>query len=95
MDSFREEVWKILMAKGATTQMKYDSVLPNAFPMPRKEYLSPNFDKETWDVLVQAYVTALEVLRGQMIFEIVNPLPKTSPWMRKNPDTGLIENVYE
>jgi hypothetical protein len=95
MDSFRDEVWKILMAMGAKIQMKYDSILPDAFPVPKKEYLFPNCDKETWDDLIRVYVTALEVLRGQVIFELVNPLPKTPPWMRKNPDTGLFENVYE
>ena len=95
MDSFRDEVWKNLHAMGHNVQLKYEPSMPDAFPMPKKEYLFPNFDHETWNDLVRAYVTSLEVLRGQMIFDLVNPLPKESPWMRKNPDTGLFENVYE
>ena len=95
MDSFRDEVWRNLHLKGDKVQMKYDSPLPDALPMPKKEFLFPNFDQETWNDLVKAYVTSLEVLRGQMIYDLVNPLPKPEPWMRKNPDTGLFETVYE
>ena len=95
MDSLRDEVWRNLHLKGLKTQIKYDSAMPDAFPMPKKEFLYPNFDQETWNDLVKAYITSLEVLRGQMIYDLVNPLPKEEPWMRKNPDTGMFETVYD
>jgi hypothetical protein len=94
MDSLRDEIWQILLMKDGKIQMRYESAGPDAFPMPKKEYLHPDFDQEVWDTLVKAYAAALEVLRGQMIYDLVNPLPKEKPMMRKNPDTGLFEYVY-
>ncbi len=79
--------------KNEKNQLRYESAMPDAFPMPKKEYLYPEFDPEVWDTLVKAYAAALEVLRGQMIYDLVNPLPKEKPMMRKNPDTGLFEYV--
>ncbi len=95
MDSFRDEVWRNLLLKSEKVQVKYESALPDALPMPKKEFLFPNFDQETWNELVSAYITSLKVLRGQMIYDLVNPLPKLEPWMRKNQDTGLFDTVYE
>lgn len=75
-------------------QLRYESALPDAFPMPKREYLHP-IDEETWNVLVKAYVESLEMLREQAVKEAASPKKREPPWMRKNPDTGLFEYVYE
>ena len=74
-------------------QLKFRTVLPDAFPMPKPEFLYPNFDKATWDQLVTAYVDALEELRIQAVKEAENPPKRDPPWYRKKSDTGLIETV--
>jgi hypothetical protein len=40
-------VWRILLQKGV--QDRYETWLSDAMPKPKKEYLVPVFDQETWD----------------------------------------------
>ena len=54
MDSLRDKIWRNLLDK--EIQLKYESALPDAFPMPKREYLYPGFDQETWNQLVKSYV---------------------------------------
>ena len=91
LDSLRDKILSILLERNI--QLKYRMVLPDAFPMPKPEYLHPTFDKATWDQLVAAYLEALESLREQAVKEAENPPKRDPPWYRKNSDTGLIETV--
>jgi hypothetical protein len=92
MDSLRDQIWKNLLERGI--QVKYESALPDAFPMPKHEYLYPVLDVETWDALVKAYVESLERLRDQAVKEAANPKKRDPPWMRKNSSSGLFEYDY-
>ncbi len=74
-------------------QLKYESALPDAFPMPKREYLFPEVDTATWDQLVKAYVEALDGLKDQALKE-KTPRKEEPPWMRKNSSSGLFENVW-
>src|SRR6266508_1466094 len=89
LDSLRDWIWRTLLDK--EIQLKYESALPDAFPMPKQEYLYPKFDEETWDQLVKSYVEALEVLKIQATIEAENPKKHDPPWFRKNSTPGLIE----
>ena len=60
--------------------------------MPKREYLYPGFDQETWDQLVKSYVEALEILKEQAIKEAQIPKKEESPWMRKSSSSGLFES---
>ena len=91
MDSLRDKIWRNLLDK--EIQLRYESALPDAFPMPKREYLYPTFDQETWDKLVESYVESLEVLKTQAIKEAENPKKRDPPWFRKNLTTGLLEEV--
>ncbi len=91
MDSLRDKIWSTLLDK--EIQLKYESALPDAFPMPKREYLYPKFDEETWDQLVRSYVESLEVLKTQAIREAENPKKRDPPWFRKNLTTSLLEEV--
>lgn len=93
LDSLRDKILRNLADK--QVQLKYRLALPDNFPMPKKEFLHPKFDVETWDTLVKAYIESLEILKTQAISEIENPKEPVAPWMRKNPSTGLFENDYE
>jgi hypothetical protein len=92
LDSLRDEIWRKLLEK--EVQSKYESALPDAFPMPKQEYLYPVFDAETWDALVKTYVESLEKLRDQAVKEAANPKKREPPWMRKNSSSGLFEYDY-
>ncbi len=87
MDSFRDRIWRNLLDK--EIQLKYESVLPDAFPMPKREYLFPTFDEETWNQLVKSYMEALEILKEQAVKEAQTPKKEESPWMRKSSSSGL------
>jgi hypothetical protein len=91
LDSLRDRIWRSLLEK--EIQQKYDSALPDALPMPKRQYLYPKFDQQTWDQLVKSYVEALEVLRGQAVEEAESPPKRDPPWFRKNSTTGLIEEI--
>ncbi len=75
-------------------QLKYESALPDAFPMPKREYLFPEVDTATWDQMVKAYVEALEGLKDQVLKEEKIPKKQEPPWMRKNSSSGLFETVW-
>ena len=90
MDSLRDKIWRNLLDK--EIQLKYESALPDAFPMPKREYLYPGFDQETWDQLVKSYVEALEILKEQAIKEAQIPKKEESPWIRKSSSSGLFES---
>ncbi len=51
------------MKKGI--QDRYETYLSNA--MPKKEYLVPVFDQETWDAMIQAILEAAEIWKSQVI----------------------------
>jgi len=56
-------------------------------PRPKKEYLVPVFDRETWDHMMQAIKEALEIWKKQVIEEILIPEPgsmmRRSEWDRE------------
>src|SRR2546422_4925340 len=81
-------VWRILLQKGV--QDRYETWLSDAMPKPKKEFLFPVFDQETWDHMMQAIKEALEIWKKQVIEEAMKPEPgrmfKWSEWDRMTPE---------
>jgi hypothetical protein len=44
-------------------------------PKPKKEFLVPVFDQETWDEMLRAIQEAAEIWKSQVIKEAQNPEP--------------------
>jgi len=74
-----------ILQKGV--QDRYETWLSDAMPRPKKEYLVPVFDQETWDHMMQAIKEALEIWKKQVIEEILIPEPgsmmRRSEWDRE------------
>ena len=66
MDSLPDLVWRVLLEKGAETQMKYDTWLSDAMPKPRRKFVG---EDRVWDDLREATLEALKRLRVQMVEE--------------------------
>jgi len=81
-------VWRILLQRGV--QDRYETWLSDAMPKPKKEYLVPVFDQETWDHMMQAIKEALEIWKKQVIEEALIPEPgpmiRRSEWDRETPE---------
>jgi hypothetical protein len=92
LDSLRDKIWRNLLDK--EIQLKYESAMPDAFPMPKRHYLHPVFDVETWDALVKAYVESLDTLRDQAVKEAAIPKKREPPWLTKNSSSGFFEYHY-
>ncbi len=80
MEALSDIAWGILLDK--RIQEKYETWLSDAMPKPKREYLVPVFDQETWDQLMQAIREAAEVWKAQVIKEAQKP--EERPWL-ENP----------
>ena len=69
-----------ILQKGV--QDRYETWLSDAMPRPKKEYLVPVFDQETWDHMMQAIKEALEIWKKQVIEEAL--IPEPGPMMRRS-----------
>jgi len=65
MESIADLAWRILLKKGI--QDRYETYLSDAMPKPKKEYLFPVFDQETWDEMLPAIQEAAEIWKSQVI----------------------------
>ena len=61
------------MKKGI--QDRYETYLSDAMPKPKKKYLVPVFDQETWDAMIQAILDAAEIWKSGVIKLAHEPEP--------------------
>ncbi len=73
MESIPDLAWGILLKKGI--QDRYETYLSDAMPKPKKEYLFPVFDQETWDSMIQAILEAAEIWKAGVIKLAQEPEP--------------------
>jgi len=74
LESIADLAWGILLKKGI--QDRYETYLSDAMPKPKKEFLVPVFDQETWDEMLHAIQEAAEIWKAQIIKEAQNPEPR-------------------
>src|SRR5260370_41195625 len=65
LESIPDLAWGILLRKGI--QDRYETYLSDAMPKPKKQYLFPVFDQETWDAMIQAILEATEIWKAGAI----------------------------
>lgn len=73
LESIPDLAWGILLKKGI--QDRYETYLSDAMPKPKKEYLVPVFDHETWDSFIQAILEAAEIWKAGVIKLAKEPEP--------------------
>lgn len=73
LESIPDLAWKILLKKGI--QHRYETYLSDAMPKPKKQYVYPVFDQETWDALIQAILEAAEIWKAGIIKLAQEPEP--------------------
>jgi hypothetical protein len=80
LESIPDLAWGVLLKKGI--QHRYENYLSDAMPKPKKEYLVPVFDQETWDAMIQAILEAAEIWKAGVIKLAQEPEP--GPGLRKS-----------
>jgi hypothetical protein len=80
LESIADLAWRILLKKGI--QDRYETYLSDAMPKPKKEFLVPVFDQETWNEMLQAIQEAAEIWKSQVIKEAQKPEP--GPGIKKS-----------
>jgi len=65
LESIPDLAWGILLKKGI--QHRYETYLSDAMPKPKKKYLVPVFDQETWYAMIQAVLEAAEIWKAGVI----------------------------
>src|SRR5713226_3431270 len=87
LESIPDLAWGILLKKGI--QDRYETYLSDAMPKPKKQYLFPVFDQETWDAMIQAILEAVEIWKSAVIKLAQEPEPgpaiKKSDFEQWNP----------
>jgi len=73
LESIPDLAWGILLKKGI--QDRFETYLSDAMPKPKKKYLFPVFDKETWDAMIQAILEAAEIWKAGVIKLAKEPEP--------------------
>jgi hypothetical protein len=76
LESIADLAWGILLQKGI--QDRYETYLSDAMPKPKKQYLIPVFDKESWDAMIQAILEAAEIWRAGIMKPAQEPEPGPS-----------------